>query len=412
MTVETRVNDTNVRVARAILSGLCASLVGIGLARFAYTPLVPALIAARWFGPSQAAYLGAANFAGYLAGAVFGRRLLVLAPAAVVLRAMMTLAAATFFACAYPLPFLWFLAWRIASGLAGGVLMVLAALTVLPHVPPSRRGLAGGAVFTGVSLGIVISGVVVPHLLKAGLGITWNALGALALLLTLLAWAGWPSGQVSGQAANNAHPPASVLSRQPGHPALKWLYVQYGLNAFGLVPHMVFLVDFIARGLGRGLEVGAWYWVLFGLGAMAGPLLAGYAADRIGFVRASRFAMVMQVLAVGLPTVSVAPGWLAVSSAVAGAFIMGIVNLVLGRIRELVPADDETQRTAWSLATSGFALGQAGGAYGLSFVFARTGAYTPLFAIGTAVSALALAMDFAITRAKGGVGRNFETNDA
>ena len=38
-----------------------ACLVGIGLARFAYTPLIPALIAAEWFSPAQAAYLGAAN---------------------------------------------------------------------------------------------------------------------------------------------------------------------------------------------------------------------------------------------------------------------------------------------------------------------------------------------------------------
>jgi hypothetical protein len=49
---------------RATLSGFSASLVGIGLARFAYTPLLPAIIGARWFAPSSAAYLGAANLAG------------------------------------------------------------------------------------------------------------------------------------------------------------------------------------------------------------------------------------------------------------------------------------------------------------------------------------------------------------
>ena len=43
---------------------------GIGLARFAYTPLLPALVDGNWFSTSQAAYLGAANLAGYLAGAV------------------------------------------------------------------------------------------------------------------------------------------------------------------------------------------------------------------------------------------------------------------------------------------------------------------------------------------------------
>jgi hypothetical protein len=56
-------------------AGLCASLVGLGLARFAYTPLIPALVAAKWFTPSEAVYLGAANLAGYLAGALIARDL-------------------------------------------------------------------------------------------------------------------------------------------------------------------------------------------------------------------------------------------------------------------------------------------------------------------------------------------------
>jgi hypothetical protein len=34
---------------RATIAALCANLVGIGLARFGYTPLIPALIAAGWF---------------------------------------------------------------------------------------------------------------------------------------------------------------------------------------------------------------------------------------------------------------------------------------------------------------------------------------------------------------------------
>src|ERR1700738_324685 len=56
-------------------AGLCASLVGLGLARFAYTPLIPALITAKWFSPAEAVYLGAANLAGYLAGALIAREL-------------------------------------------------------------------------------------------------------------------------------------------------------------------------------------------------------------------------------------------------------------------------------------------------------------------------------------------------
>jgi hypothetical protein len=42
-------------VWRSILSGPCASLVGLGLARFAYTPLLSAIISAHWFAASDVA---------------------------------------------------------------------------------------------------------------------------------------------------------------------------------------------------------------------------------------------------------------------------------------------------------------------------------------------------------------------
>jgi predicted MFS family arabinose efflux permease len=100
-------------------------------------------------------------------------------------------------------------------------------------------------------------------------------------------------------------------------------------------------------------------------------------------------------VAVALPVVTVAPLWLAVSSLVIGAAVPGVVPLVLGRVHELVPDDAEGQRAAWSVTTMAFALGQAAGAYGLSFLFAGGGHYTTLFAVGAAALTLALAIDLA-----------------
>src|SRR5436190_18374110 len=88
---------------RATFAALCANLVGVGLGRFGYTPLIPALISAGWFRPSDAVYLGAANLAGYLAGALGARRLGVLAGPQTTLRCAMLLTAASLFACAFPL---------------------------------------------------------------------------------------------------------------------------------------------------------------------------------------------------------------------------------------------------------------------------------------------------------------------
>src|SRR5207237_9634977 len=92
---------------------------------------------------------------------------------------------------------------------------------------------------------------------------------------------------------------------RPAGPQLRALYLEYALNAVGLVPHMVFLVDFIARHLGQGLHEAARYWVIFGVGALLGPLIGGHAGDRIGFRAALRLAFGVQALCVALPLVTV-----------------------------------------------------------------------------------------------------------
>ena len=175
------------------------------------------------------------------------------------------------------------------------------------------------------------------------------------------------------------------------------LYAAYGLNAAGLVPHMVFLVDFIARGLGQGLASGARYWVLFGLGAMLGPLANGRLADRIGFAAALRLAFVIQAACVALLVVATQAWSLALSSFVIGAMVPGVVPLVLGRVHELIPYDTDQQRRAWGLCTAAFALGQAAAGYGFSFIFAQTGGgYRLLYGLGAIALGLALVLDLTV----------------
>ncbi|MCC2664563.1 MAG: hypothetical protein K0S35_2485 [Geminicoccaceae bacterium] len=358
---------------RAVVAGMCASLVGIGLARFAYTPLIPVLIAEGWFAP-EVAYLGAANLAGYLAGALLARGMAQRAGAATPLRVMMLLASATFFASALPLSFAWYFVWRLASGLAGGVLMVLAAPTVLAAVAPSRRGLAGGAVFTGVGLGIAVSGTLVPLLLRLGLVATWCGLGALALALTVLAWRGWPAGR-SARSTSSTVSARSAWCRTWS----SWSTSSRAASAEASMP---------ARAIG----------CCSALAACVGPLLAGRLADRIGFGPALRLAFLVQAAAVAWPALADGALGLAVSSIVIGAAVPGVVPLVLGRVQELAGPGAHGRTAAWSTATTAFALGQAGAAYGFSFVFAQTGSHASLFALGAAALALALAVDLATNR--------------
>jgi predicted MFS family arabinose efflux permease len=375
---------------RFAVAGLCASLVGLGLARFAYTPLIPALIAAKWFSASDVVYLGAANLAGYLAGALLARPAAARVGAVPAVRAMMVLATLSCFASSVPVSFLWFFVWRFLAGLTGGIIMVLAATVILPHTSPARRGIVGGVIFAGVGLGVAASGTMVPLLLMQGLKQAWIGLGVLSLLLTLISWTNWPKQAPAPHAPTAASHP----KRHRQSAAVTALLIQYGLNACALVPHMVFIVDFVARGLGQGISAGSHYWVFYGLGAIVGPLLTGHLGDRAGFGPALRAAFLVEAIAVLLPAVSTQPAALIVSSVIVGGFTPGIVPLVLGRIHELVPHSAEQQRATWGHATTSFALFQAAAAYGFSWLFARTGGdYLLLFQLGGGAVALALAID-------------------
>jgi predicted MFS family arabinose efflux permease len=372
---------------RPTLAAFCASVVGLGLARFAYTPLLPAIIHAEWFEAGDAAYLGAANLAGYLLGALLAAPLATRLRQRPVLRSAMLLATVATLACAWPVNFGWFFLWRLLSGAAGGTLMVLAASTVLAHIPAARRGIASGVIFTGIGLGIAASGTLVPLMLHLGLRETWLGLGAIALLLTAAAWTHWPAhGPITEKVQDNA-------PLQPVTTELRALYAQYALNAVGLVPHMIFLVDFVARGLGRGQETGSQYWVVFGLGAIVGPLLTGHLADRVGFAKALGWSYLVQAVAIATPAFATSTIWLIASSFIVGAFTPGVVPLVLGRVHELLLRNSAAQRAAWGKATTGFAALQAMAAFAFSFLLVqRNGNYALLFELGAAAMALALAL--------------------
>ena len=383
------------RALFATLAGLCASLVAIGLARFAYTPLIPPLIQAHWFTSPQAVTLGAANFAGYLAGALLGRPIATALSNRNALRVLMVIATAAFFACAYPLSVSWFFVWRFASGVSGGAIMVLVATTILPHIPAARRGFASGMIFLGLGLGIAASGTIIPELLRLGLKDTWIGLGVFAAILTAVSWFGWPGAAPAAPAASVSARPA----RREGA-AMRVLYGQYAANALGLVPAMVLLVDYVARGLGQGAEVGAGYWVLYGVAAIAGPLVCGNVADRIGFGPAYRLALLSQAIAVGTLALSGSPVLVGVATVVLGLFTPGIVPLVLGRIHEMVPHDHAEQRAAWSRATTAFALFQALGGYGYSYLFTLShNNYALIFLCGATALGLALVADLVTRRA-------------
>jgi predicted MFS family arabinose efflux permease len=384
-------------VARALIAGLCATLIGVGFARFAYTPLLPALIAQHWFPETAVVFLSAANLAGYLLGALGGRWLAARSSNVAVLRTMQLLVAAAFVACALPLSVGWFFIWRLLSGVAGGAIVVLVAAAILPSVPKEREGAASGAIFLGVGVGIAASGTLVPALLThVGLAGTWIGLGLVALALTLVNWTAWPQALNAPRRAASK-PGAKALPASARVDGSMLLYIVYGLMAIGLVPPMLFFVDFVARGLRDGGADASLLWIVYGVGSMCGPVAYGWLSDRLGALRAIRYILLLQIVALVLLSGASNLAVLAVVAFVVGSFPPGIAPLTLGWLREIYPDDAPRQNAKWSRATVVFAASQAAAAYAYSAILVNSARqYRLLFVIATAAIVLATVLELVI----------------
>lgn len=363
-------------VLSSLAGGVCV-LLGIGLARFAYTPLIPALVDEHWFSIAQANYLGAINLLGYLVGAALAHRVTMIVGSRRVLAVALAITVVSLYACLFDWGAVWYGIWRLACGVSGAVLTVVGVSEALAAVPRERRPVASALTFSGIGLGIAASGTVVPWLIHYGIAATWTALGTLAAALALWAWVA-----VWRQLSPFAGVAAAHRTGQPAHWSLAGVLLvllAYGLDAVGFVPHTLFWVDYIAHELSRGLTVGAAYWTAFGLGAAVGPFVAGALAQWLGFRRALTLGLVVKALAVVLPVLSGSPLALLFSSILVGLLIPGTVALTSGSLIELVPP--ERQQQAWGWATLSFALLQAVAGYGMSWAYVALGSYRPLFAM-------------------------------
>lgn len=366
------------------LTGFLATLSGVGLARFAYTALMPQMVLAGWFTGEQVAYLGAANLLGYLIGALAAAPLAERLGAVRVLLLCWTAVALSFAGCSMAQPMPVFFVWRLISGIAGATLMVLGPSVAMVATPVQRRAVLGPLMFCGIGVGALLSATLVPSLARQSLTAVW--LGLCAVSVAALAW-GWRHARalpapapvaITPQAAATALPAAAVWSL----PVLL-VFAAYGTDAFGFVPHTVFWVDYLARELGLGPAYASTQWAFFGLGAVAGPLAAAFCATRFGWWGTTTGAYAVKAVAIALPLVWASFAGHATSAFLVGALSPGMAAITSGYLMQLI--GPVQHKKMWGYATAAFALMQAASGYFMAWMYASTGVYQPLFAVGAAV---------------------------
>jgi len=316
---------------QVISGGIAGLVLSIGLARFAYTPMLPLMQAQAGLGDAMAGALAAINYAGYMSGALLAawiddprwrQRLYSHGLWLSLLSCLLMALSGNVW--------LWALA-RYLGGLCGAAGMLLGSGLVLGWLMRAGRRPELGLHFTGLGLGIVVSalGAMAMASLAWDWARQWQGYAAIGLLFLLPAWAWRPP----------APPPAVAAESRP--PARRWMALMiamYFCAGWGFVINATFTVAIVER---QPLLAGQgpWAWLLVGLAATPAVFLWDRVARRLGEIQALLLAFGLQTLGVLLPALSGSLLAALTGALLYGATFIGIVSLTLALVGRRSPSN-------------------------------------------------------------------------
>ena len=377
----------------------------MGIGRFAFTPLLPLMMRDGTLDATGGAELAAANYLGYLVGALSAGRL-ARQPLRLVLACLPAIALLTAAAGLVHSMAAWSLL-RFGAGVCSAWAMVAISTWCLGLLAQRGRSALGGPVFSGVGAGITLAGLMAwwggalpAHLL-------WLLLGGVALLLGALVWglvrlpgqrgasalvpaaaspspspsppahasaqasiqvsahasahaAAYPSAHASSPASAPTPAPAAPPEPPPqdGLPAGSWpLVVCYGSFGLGYILPATFLPA-MARALLDDPRSFGVVWPVFGLAAMASTGLALGALARWPVLRVWSMCQFLMAAGVALPVLS-GQAWAIGAAAllVGSTFVLATV-IAMQQARALAPQQPAALIGRMTVA---FALGQIAG---------------------------------------------------
>ena len=346
-------DTTSLATAFALALGAAISL---GLARFSYALLLPAMRADLGWSYFTAGAMNTANAAGYLVGALLAPGWLVRFDARRVLVAggigsVLTLAVHAFVrddAALYLLRGLTGIA-SAASFVSGGLLAARLAQKAAQFEPPHSAGLVLGLYYGGTGVGIVASSLLVPPILAMGPGwpAAWIALALAALAATIL---------MARFTRGLAGPPVRAAARGT---AFRWTPLGYGLAGYlmfgiGYIGYMTFVVTLLReQGLAPALIVA--FYTLLGLGVIASSWLWAALLQRHRGGRPMALLNGLLALATALPVLSSNVVAVFVSGALFGAVFLSVVASTTALVRHNLAAP------AWPAGIAAFTIVFAAG---------------------------------------------------
>ena len=388
----------------SLLLAIATVTLALGLGRFAYTMILPAMRDGLGLSNTQAGLLATANLAGYMVAAFaggilaarLGARLVIGAGSAVVAATMILTGAAGSFEAAVALRFL--------TGLGSAACLVSAMGLLAAWFRPRRRGLATGGATGGTGIGLVLGGAIVPYALSSyapeGWRQAWYFLGGIGLLLGLVVWLFLrdapremglePFGPADVERIGKSTGDATSLGGVYRAPALYYLGAVYAVWGFSYIIFATFFAAFLAGERGYGAEEAGAMWATAGVISIASGVLWGGVSDAIG--RRGGLAIVLSLQALCFLAFSQFAHSAALWAATA---LFGLTAWSVPGIMAAAAGDAVGPRLAAAavgLITLMFGVGQAAGPWVAGFIADRSGSLQPALLLAAGGAALGAVM--------------------
>ena len=360
-------------VSRALALSLGAA-VALGLARFNYALLLPAMRSSLEWTYAQAGSMNTANALGYLVGALLA------APAAGRLGiarcfwVSLLLTGLSLFGAGLTDNFTALLLLRLLAGLSGATTFITGATLASHLASEGQSGLVLGLYFGGVGIGIFLAGLGLPQLLEHDAELwrqAWLGMGVVSLMAVFIARRAAltiPTAPKQLGDAERQRFPVRLL------PSL-FAYFLFGL---GYISYMTFVIAFL-----RSSGVGAWalsgFWLLLGGGTFASAFVWRGLLDKAKGGQALAVVLVVVTLGAALPLFSTSLAGVLLSALLFGGAFLSVVSAVTNIIRRSLP----TQAWAGGIAlfTVFFSVGQTLGPLITGALADRTDTLTGGFAL-------------------------------
>ncbi len=370
---------------KVLSAGIFSLILVLGVARFAYTPLLPLMQQQAGLGVAAAGWLAAINYAGYLSGALIASRISSLVLKDRLYRIGLVLAIVSTLVMGLSTNIVVWALSRYVAGLTSAAGMLLGTGLIMNWLIRHNHRSELGIHFAGIGLGIAgCAGAVMlftPWLDWREQWFAFTALGCL-LLVPALRWLPPPDSSgltTSGQKMQD-QPPSTLY--------LRVFMAAYFCAGFGYVVSVTFIVAIVNQLPGLA-GWGNLVFLAIGIGAAPACINWDLIARRTGDLNALILAALLQIVGILLPVM--VPGlWAAMLGALLfGGTFIGMVSLVLSMAGRYYPGMPAKMMGKMTLS---YGVAQIIGPAVTGQIGARLGSYNAGLYVAAAIMALGAAL--------------------